>query len=66
LSSCSRIGDPIAVGFTSPPVRDPVLVILNTLSLTGCAATTTIVVVKRLRARPRVMSAPTQPSFVRG
>jgi hypothetical protein len=32
-------------------VRVPVLVILNTLSLTGCAATTTIVVVKRLRHR---------------
>ena len=57
-----------AVGllYTATVVRDPVLVILNTLSLTGCAATTTIVVVKRLRHRPRVMSAPTQPSFVRG
>lgn len=40
-----------AVGllYAATVVRDPVLVILNTLSLTGCAATTTIVVVKRLR-----------------
>jgi hypothetical protein len=43
-----------------------VLVILNSLSLTGCAATTMIIVVKRLRHRRRVMAARTQPSLVRG
>jgi hypothetical protein len=57
-----------AVGllYIATVIGDPVLVMLNTLSFAGCAATTTIVVVKRLRHRRRVASAPTQPSLVRG
>jgi hypothetical protein len=47
-----------AVGllYAATVLRDPVLVILNSLSLTGCAATTTIVVVKRLRKAAAVRS----------
>jgi hypothetical protein len=49
LLDVPRRGRAVGLLYAATVLRDPVLVILNTLSLTGCAATTTIVVVKRLR-----------------